>query len=84
MVVGMAVLFAEREVHRLFLGRSKQQLYAPNTVEIRLGYWPGKNGSSSVDVQKMADGAFNEIMKSPFFSGKCVVECSWEDKDHLG
>lgn len=72
MVVGLAVLFVGKEAPRLVreLFEQKTLAYAPDTVEIRLGYWPGKMGfaSTSADVQKMAGDAFSDIKSSPFFS----------------
>ena len=81
MVVGLAVLFAGKEARRLTreLFEQKTPGYAPDTVEIKLGYWPGRTGDASTgaDVQKMASDTFNDIKSSPFFSvsmGVCVTK----------
>ena len=67
MAVGLAVLYVGKEASRLvreLLEQTETPGYAPDTVEIRLAYWPGKMGFTGADVQKKAGAAFGDIKSS--------------------
>ena len=69
-VAGIVILFMGRQVPRLIrkLFEQKTLAYAPDTVEIRLEYWPGKNEigteKQKEDVQTKAGDAFNNVKKN--------------------